>query len=80
MKQESTKLKRDRQMVVSDPAIMRGTPVYRGTRIPVELVRDMLIQGASVEEILEGYPALDREKVELARFYMTSFPPERSRK
>src|SRR5437588_11796352 len=35
-------------MVVSDPEIMRGTPVYKGTRIPVDLVADMLAQGATV--------------------------------
>jgi len=53
---------------------MRGTPVYRGTRIPVELIADMLRQGANPEEILEGYPALDRDKVELAPLYVQAFP------
>jgi len=33
------------EMVVSDPEIMRGTPVFKGTRIPVDLVADMLSQG-----------------------------------
>ena len=61
-------------MIVSDPEIMRGTPVYRETRIPVELIADMLSQGAKPEEILEGYPALDREKVELAPLYVQAFP------
>lgn len=74
VKQEIARLKRAEQMVLSDPDIMRGTPVYRGTRIPVDLVADMLAQGATVEEILEGYPALDREKVELAPLYMGAFP------
>src|ERR1700683_3844639 len=55
------KLERAENIIVSDPEIMRGTPVYRGTRIPVELIADMLSQGAKLEEILEGYPALDRE-------------------
>src|SRR5260370_29952692 len=32
------KLQRAENMFVSDPAIIRGTPVYRGTRIPVELI------------------------------------------
>jgi uncharacterized protein (DUF433 family) len=68
------RLKRAQQMVISDPEIMQGTPIYRGTRIPVDLVADMLGQGASVDEILEGYPALDREKVELAPLYMSAFP------
>jgi uncharacterized protein (DUF433 family) len=44
-----------RQLVTSDPEIMRGTPVFKGTRIPVDLVADMLAQGATAEEILEGF-------------------------
>jgi uncharacterized protein (DUF433 family) len=72
--QELKKLERAANVVISDPEIMRGTPVYRGTRIPVELVADMLNQGAKPEEILEGYPALDREKVDLAPLYVQAFP------
>lgn len=68
------RLERAGNMIVSDPEIMRGTPVYRGTRIPVELVADMLSQGATHKEILAGYPSLDREKVELAPFYIQAFP------
>src|SRR5580704_16345554 len=52
------KLRHAEEMIVSDPEIMRGAPVYRGTRIPVELIAEMLSQGAKPEEILEGYPAL----------------------
>jgi uncharacterized protein (DUF433 family) len=72
--QDLKKLKRAVDMIASDPEIMRGTPVYRGTRIPVELIADMLSQGANPEEILEGYPALDRDKVELAPLYVQAFP------
>jgi len=68
------RLERAQNMIVSDPEIMRGTPLYRGTRIPVELIADMLSQGANSEEILEGYPALDRAKVELAPLYVQAFP------
>src|ERR1035437_3927253 len=68
------RLEQAENMIVSDPEIMRGTPVYRGTRIPVELIADMLSQGAKPEEILEGYPALDKEKVELAPLYVQAFP------
>jgi uncharacterized protein (DUF433 family) len=63
-----------KNMIVSDPEIMRGSPVYRGTRIPVELIADMLGQGASPEEIVEGYPALDKERVQLAPLYVQAFP------
>jgi uncharacterized protein (DUF433 family) len=62
------------EMVVSDPEIMRGTPVFKGTRIPVDLVADMLAQGATVEEVLEGYPTLNKEKVAIAPLYMRAFP------
>jgi uncharacterized protein (DUF433 family) len=72
--QDLKRLERAENMIVSDPEIMRGTPVYRGTRIPVELIADMLSQGADAEEILEGYPALDREKVQLAPLYVQAFP------
>lgn len=67
-------LARVERMVVSDPEIMGGTPVFRGSRIPVELVADMVAQGASVEEILQGYPALDEDKIALASLYLRAFP------
>jgi len=67
-------LERMEQMVASDPEIMRGTPVYKVTRIPVDLVADMLAQGATPDEILEGYPTLNKEKIAIAPFYMRAFP------
>jgi len=72
--QDLARLERAENMITSDPETMRGTPVYRGTRIPVELIAHMLSQGTSPEEILEGYPALDRERVELAPLYVQAFP------
>jgi uncharacterized protein (DUF433 family) len=62
------------RMIVSDPEIMKGTPVYRGTRIPVHAIADMLAQGTLAEEILEGYPALTREAVGVATVYAKAFP------
>lgn len=62
------------RMVHSDPEFMRGVPVYRGTRIPVHMVAGMLSQGATIDDILEGYPALTREKVALAPMYAKAFP------
>jgi uncharacterized protein (DUF433 family) len=67
-------LARMQEMVVSNPDIMRGTPVFKGTRIPVDLVADMLAQGATADEILEGYSTLDREKISIAPLYMRAFP------
>jgi len=62
------------RMVESVPEVLRGAPVYKGTRIPVHAIADMLSQGATVEEILEGYPALRRDKVDLAPMYAKAFP------
>jgi uncharacterized protein DUF433 len=45
---------------------MSGTPVFKGSRIPVDLVADMLALGATAEGILEGYPTLNKEMVSLA--------------
>jgi uncharacterized protein (DUF433 family) len=74
VQREVKRLHKVEQMVVSDPEVMGGTPVYRGTRIPVDLVATMSAQGTSVEEILNGYPALSREQVELAPLYVAAFP------
>jgi uncharacterized protein (DUF433 family) len=62
------------RMAESDPEVMRGAPVYKGTRIPVHAIADMLSQGASVEEILKGYPGLTRGRIELAPLYVKAFP------
>ena len=77
-------LRKATQMVARDPDIMRGTPIVRGTRIPVHLIVEMLDTGANVQEILEGYPSLTRESIRLAQLYVKAFPkrgrpPRRSR-
>ena len=60
--------------VQSDPDIMAGEPVFRGTRIPVHVIADMVEQGTPIAEILEGYPSLTRELVEYASIYATTHP------
>ncbi len=67
-------LEKVRRMANSDPEIMRGEPVYRGTRIPIALIAQMLNQGAAVAELAEGYPALTAEQIELAPLYVRAFP------
>jgi uncharacterized protein (DUF433 family) len=74
MESAMRRLAQAERMVVSDSEIMNGTPVYGGTRIPVHALADLLAQGATVEEILKGYPALNREAVELAPVYAKAFP------
>lgn len=53
-------------MVNSDPKIMMGKPVIRGTRITVELILEKLAAGESVDQILSEHPRLTRESVRAA--------------
>lgn len=50
----------------SDPEVMGGRLVFRGTRIPVEVLFDNLADGLSLGEILDTYPTLDRADAVLA--------------
>lgn len=52
-----------------DPAIMRGKPCIKGTRIPVATILGMLAMGHSRERILQGYPDLKSEDIDEALSY-----------
>lgn len=49
-------------VIHSDPKILGGVPVFRGTRVPVEILFDYLQEG-TVEDFLRGYPHISREMV-----------------
>ena len=49
-------------VVHSDPEIMGGTPVFVGTRVPLQNLIDSLEGGESVEDFLEAYPTVKREQ------------------
>lgn len=63
-----------RDLVVTDPEILSGTPVIRGTRVPVYDVAASVAAGIPVERILSSYPSLQREQVELAALYAEANP------
>ncbi len=42
---------------------MGGTPVFRGTRVPLQALLDYLEAGDSIDEFLEGFPTVTREQV-----------------
>jgi uncharacterized protein (DUF433 family) len=67
-------LRRVRGLVAENPKVVGGEPVFRGTRIPVHLVADMLQDGATLEDIIEGYPHLTPEMVRLAPAYAAAYP------
>jgi uncharacterized protein (DUF433 family) len=68
------RLKAARAMVVSDPEILSGTPVIRGTRVPVYDVAASVASGIPFDRILSAYPSLRREHVELATMYAEAYP------
>lgn len=45
-----------------DPEIMSGTPVFEGTRVPIEALIQNLADGVSLEEFLENFPTVSREQ------------------
>ena len=50
-------------VIHSDPEILGGTPVFRGTRVPVESLFSHLEKGISIDEFLEDFPSVMREQV-----------------
>jgi uncharacterized protein (DUF433 family) len=59
------------QVIHSDPAILQGTPVFVGTRVPVQTLFDYLEAGDSLDTFLDQFPTVTREQsvaaLELAR-------------
>jgi len=51
-----------KQIVHSDPEILGGTPVFVGTRVPVQALLDFLEGGDTIEEFLDNYPGVTRDQ------------------
>ena len=51
----------DKTMIVVDPEIQSGTPVFAGTRVPIQNLFDYLEEGDSLEVFLEQFPSVTRE-------------------
>jgi len=67
-------LRRARRLVVSDPEILGGDPVFRGTRVPVHLVAELVAQGSKSAELIDSYPRLTAEMIRLAPVYAAAYP------
>jgi len=50
-------------VIISNPEILGGTPVFQGTRVPIETLLDYLEAGDSIDDFLEGFPSVSREQV-----------------
>ncbi len=49
--------------VSRQPDIMGGTTVFHGTRVPVQTLLDYLEAGESIDDFVEGFPSVSRERV-----------------
>jgi uncharacterized protein (DUF433 family) len=50
-------------LILSDPEILGGAPVFRGTRVLIAALFDNLADGMSLDEIIDSFPTLDRGDV-----------------
>ena len=59
-----------------DPDVMGGTPVFAGTRVPVQALFDYIETGETIEEFLENFPSVTKEQavqaLNMARTTLTS--------
>ena len=53
-----------RDHIISDPEILVGKPVVKGTRLSVDLILDRLADGWTVEDLFESYPRLTSEALQ----------------
>lgn len=49
------------EVITKDPNILGGTPVFRGTRVPIQTLFDYLEGGETLQDFLEGFPTVSCE-------------------
>jgi uncharacterized protein (DUF433 family) len=72
--QSLRRLRRARRHVVSDPEVLNGTPVFRGTRVPVHTIATLVAQGSPEQDLLQAYPRVTAEMIALAPVYAAAYP------
>jgi uncharacterized protein (DUF433 family) len=58
-----------RPRIVTNPDLMAGKPTIEGTRITVEFILEELAGGRTVDHLIDAYPPLTREEIEVALEY-----------
>ena len=53
-------------IIVRDPGVLGGTPVFRGTRVPFQALLDYLEGGETLDDFLDDFPTVTREVAELS--------------
>jgi uncharacterized protein (DUF433 family) len=54
---------KDSFIISKSPEVMGGTPVFSGTRVPVQTLLDYLTAGESIDDFLDGFPTVSKEQV-----------------
>ena len=65
----------DMGVIVKDPDILGGTPVFRGTRVPIQTLFDYLEGGDTLEDFLKGFPTPARPPSQPLKKLNTSYSP-----
>ncbi|MGD1100879.1 MAG: DUF433 domain-containing protein [Terriglobia bacterium] len=50
-------------LITTSPEMMGGTPVFAGTRVPVQTLFEYLEAGDTIDDFLDGFPTVTREQV-----------------
>ena len=66
-----------RERISADPEICHGRVCIKGTRVMVSVILDNLAAGETAEDILKGYPTLQREDIRAALAYAAELTRER---
>ncbi|MDR4493872.1 MAG: DUF433 domain-containing protein [Nitrospirales bacterium] len=53
----------NKSLITCSPDVMGGTPVFAGTRVPVQTLLDSLEAGETIDDFLEGFPTVSRRQV-----------------
>lgn len=67
-------LQRARHLVTVDAEILGGNAVFRGTRIPVQLIAALVAKGSTEDTLIAAYPRLTGEMIRLAPVYAAAYP------
>jgi uncharacterized protein (DUF433 family) len=63
----------DFKFIISDPAILNGKPIIKGSRISVQLILEWIASGANINDIIVEFPYLTIEGVKEAVLYASRF-------
>jgi uncharacterized protein (DUF433 family) len=54
----------NQDLITRDPEIMSGTPVFKGTRVPIKSLFDYLRGGHTLDDFLESFPSVERTQAD----------------